>query len=98
MYSTFHDNLPNTKFYVMAGILVPGRSEYTPIVQKVNEKLREYCSTIDYLTFVDSESLTYQNGAYTNEYFIKDGIHLTHEARLKWASDYILPELAKAYN
>lgn len=48
MYSTFHDNLPNTKFYAMATILMPGRSEYTPIVQKVNEKLREYCSTIDY--------------------------------------------------
>lgn len=98
MYTTFHENLSNTHFYVMAGILMPGRSQYTPIVQKVNEGLRTYCASIDYLTFVDSESLTYQNNDYVYEYFIKDGIHLTHEARLRWANEYILPELNKAHN
>lgn len=97
MYSEFHSKMPETKFFVMAGILMPGRSEYTPIVTKVNEYLRDYCATTDYVTFLDSESLTYKDGEYITEYFIKDGIHLTHEARLIWANDYILPAIKTAY-
>lgn len=97
MYEEFHENLPKAHIYVMAGILMPGRSEYTEIVKLVNQELRELSEGTDYLTFIDSESLTYQGGQYVEEYFIKDGIHLTHEARLIWAKEYIIPALNQHY-
>ena len=91
MFETFHKRLPEAKFIVMSGILMPGRAGYTPIVQLVNEKLKAYCADKEYLFYVDAEDLTYEDGEYRSEYFIKDGIHLTHEARLLWADAYIRP-------
>ena len=34
-----------------------------------------------------------EDGTHKTELFIKDGIHLTHEARIMWANDYIKPTL-----
>lgn len=94
MFETFHNQLPNAQFVVMAGILMPGRSQYDEIVKKINKGLKEYASTCEYVTFVDSESLTInEDGTHKVEYFIEDGIHLTHEARLIWSNNYIKPVL-----
>ena len=95
MFELFHQKLPEAKFIVMSGILMPGRDEYTPIVRLVNETLKEYCESVDWLYYVDSEDMTFSDGEYKEEYFIKDGIHLTHEARLKWRDLYIRPMLEK---
>ncbi len=95
MFELFHEKLPEAKFIVMSGILMPGRDEYTPIVRLVNEALKEYCENVDWLYYVDSEDMTFSDGEYKEEYFIKDGIHLTHEARLKWRDLYIRPMLEK---
>jgi len=97
MYEEFHKNLPQAHIFVMAGIPMPGRSQYTEIIQRVNRALWELAEETDYLSFVDSEALTYQDGRYAEDYFIKDGIHLTHEARLSWAKEYILPALGAYY-
>ena len=94
MFSTFHERLPNAQFVVMAGILMPGRSQYDEIVKQINKEIKEYSMTCEYLTFVDSEQMTVnEDGTHKNELFIKDGIHLTHEARIMWANDYIKPTL-----
>lgn len=78
MFDTFHEKCPNAKFVVMSGLLLPGRSEYRELTQMVNDELEEYCNTKDYMYFVDSEDMTYQNGEYREDLFIKDGIHLNH--------------------
>lgn len=94
MFSIFHEKLPNAQFVVMAGILMPGRSQYDEIVKQINKEIKEYALSCDYLTFVDSEKMTVnEDGTHKTELFIKDGIHLTHEARIMWANDYIKPTL-----
>lgn len=93
MFDTFHEKCPNAKFVVMSGLLLPGRSEYTELTQKVNDELEKYCDSKDYMYFVDSEDMTYQNGEYREDLFIKDGIHLNHTGQLLWRDEYIKPTL-----
>lgn len=93
MFDTFHEKCPNAKFVVMSGLLLPGRSEYTELTQKVNDELEKYCDSKDYMYFVDSEDMTYQNGEYREDLFIKDGIHLNHTGQLLWRDEYIKPAL-----
>lgn len=95
MFDTFHEKCPNAKFVVMSGLLLPGRSEYTELTQKVNDELEKYCDSKDYMYFVDSEDMTYQNGEYREDLFIKDGIHLNHTGQLLWRDEYIKPALDK---
>lgn len=93
MFDEFHKRLPDAKFVVMSGLLLPGRSEYTEITQMINDELEKYCDTKDYMYFVDSEEMTYKNGEYRSNLFIKDGIHLNHEGQLLWRDEYIKPAL-----
>ena len=37
--------------------------------------------------------MTYKNGEYRSDLFIKDGIHLNHEGQLLWRDEYIKPAL-----
>lgn len=94
MYATFHDRLPDAKFVVMSGLLLPGRSEYTALTQRVNEELAKLCEEhSDYMTFVDASAMTYDAGEYRSDLFRSDGIHLNHEGELAWRDGYILPAL-----
>lgn len=95
MFDTFHEKCPNAKFVVMSGLLLPGRSEYRELTQMVNDELEEYCNSKDYMYFVDSEDMTYQNGEYREDLFIKNGIHLNHTGQLLWRDEYIKPALDK---
>lgn len=93
MFDEFHHRLPNAKFIVMSGLLLPGRSEYMEITQMINDELEKYCSTKDYMYFVNAEDMTYKDGEYRTDLFIKDGIHLNHAGQLKWRDEYIRPIL-----
>lgn len=93
MFSTFHEKMPNAKFVVMSGLLLPGRSAYTDLTIKVNTALKEYCETQDYMTFVDANQMTYDGTQYRTDLFIKDGIHLNHTGQLKWRDEYIKPSI-----
>lgn len=93
MFALFHERLPEAKFLVMAGILLPGRAEYLELTKEVNRQLKELCESTDYMTYVDSEDMTYQNGEFDESLFVKDNIHLTPEARVRWAQEYIIPAL-----
>ena len=44
MFETFHEKLPEAKFVVMSGLLLPGRSQYTALTQKINDALEELCA------------------------------------------------------
>lgn len=98
MYQTFHNELPNTKLVVMSGLLLPGRSAYTDLTIKVNEKLNEYAKTIDYLYFVNANEMTFDGTNYRKELFQSDGIHLNHEGQLEWRDKYIKPEIESLIN
>ncbi len=64
------------------------------IIRRVNQFLREYAEKTDYLYFVDAEEMTLDNnGQYIPGMFISDGIHLTHDSRIRWANEYIKPVL-----
>ena len=93
MFTTFHERLPEAKFIVMSGLLLPGRSEYTSLTQKVNDALKELCEKYDYMTFVDAEEMTFDGENYAEELFVSDGIHLDHEGQLLWRDKYILPAI-----
>ena len=96
MFATFHENMPDAKFVVMSGILLPGRPEYVDMTLQINDQLKEFCEDTDYMIYVDAESLTYDRS--TNSFvdgvedlFVEDQIHLTDEARITWAQNWMLP-------
>ena len=91
MYEYFHDNLPDTKFVIMSGLLLPKRSEFVNLTNMINSQLKQICEEYDYLYFVDASEMTYQNGIFKEELFKEDGIHLNHDGQLKWCNDYIIP-------
>ena len=96
----FHEKMPNAKFVVMSGLLLPGRSTYTELTIMVNAALKEYCETQEFMTFVDANQMTYDDTQYRTDLFIKDGIHLNHTGQLTWRDEYIKPAietLIKAY-
>ncbi len=93
MFLTFHEKLPNAKFVVMSGLLLPGRSQYTELTKKVNKALKEYSDTAEYVYFVDASEMTFDGTEYRMDLFIKDGIHLNHTGQLKWRDEYIEPAI-----
>lgn len=93
MFTQFHEQLPNAKFVVMSGLLMPGRSEFAHLIQTVNQELEKLCAETDYLWFVDATKLTWDGENYANDLFEKDGIHLNHTGQLAWRDGYILPQL-----
>ena len=98
MFAKFHENLPDATFVIMSGILLPGRPEYVDMTLEINDQLKELCDETDYLEFVDAEALTYNREAHefvddVESLFIEDQIHLTEEARITWAENWILPKL-----
>ena len=97
MFELFHEKLPNAKFIVMSGLILPGRSEYTEITLKINEELASLCDEVDYMYFVDAEKFTYDRATdtYANAKFVADQIHLTPEALKAWGDGYISPMLAQ---
>lgn len=40
--------------------------------------------------------MTYDGQRYTDELFVRDGIHLNREGQLRWADGYIIPALNAA--
>lgn len=93
MFALFHEQLPDAQMIVLSGLYLPGRSEYYDLTKEINKQLEELCAESDYLTYVNVEALTYQNGAFDTGMFVKDGIHLTDEARRIWANTYIIPAI-----
>ena len=93
MFAQFHEQLPDAKFVVMSGLLLPGRSEYTGLTQMINRELEQLCARTDYLWFVDASDMTWDGETYRNDLFEKDGIHLNHAGQLQWREGYILPRL-----
>lgn len=93
MFEAFHEVLPDARFVVMSGLLLPGRSQYTKLTQAVNEELRRFCEGKDYLYFVDASEMTYDGSQYAKELFINDGIHLNHDGQMIWCNSYIRPQL-----
>lgn len=101
MFARFHEMLPNARFVIMSGLLLPGRSEYTALTQRINAELKALCEQTEYLYFVDASDMTYDNGDYTQELFRQDGIHLNHDGQLLWMENYIQPvieELIEEYD
>lgn len=94
MFAEFHEKLPDARFVVMSGLLLPGRTQYTELTQRVNRELAALCAEHpDYMLFVDAEELTYDGKSYRTDYFRRDGIHLNHDGELAWRDGYILPAL-----
>lgn len=91
MFDTFHERLPNAKFVVMSGLLLPGRSRYTAMTREINSRLSDLCAERDYMTFVNAEMMTFDGANYREELFIEDKIHLNHDGQLIWCNQYIKP-------
>lgn len=91
MFDTFHAQLPEARFVVMSGLLLPGRSQYTSLTQEVNRQLKALCEEREYLYFVDAEALTFDGQNYAEDLFRSDGIHLNHDGQLLWKEEFIEP-------
>lgn len=95
MFATFHEHLPEAKFVVMSGLLLPGRKQYLNLTLRINEELKAYCDTLDYMYYVDANVMTYYGGMLDRTLFVRDMIHLNHEGQLLWCNDYIRPMLER---
>ena len=92
MFEMFHEHMPEARFVVMSGLLLPGRSEYTAMTQEINRQLEALClEHQDYMTFVNAEEMTFDGTAYAEELFRSDMIHLNHDGQLRWCNEYIRP-------
>jgi lysophospholipase L1-like esterase len=92
MFSEFHQNLPDARFIIMSGLLLPGRTQYLDMTIEINRQLKQFCEeNASYMTFVDASAMTYDGGAFAEELFVGDGIHLNREGQQKWAKEYIIP-------
>ena len=96
MFGMFHEHLPEARFVVMSGLLLPGRSEYSSMTQEINRQLEALCfEHSDYMTFVNAEDLTFDGTNYAKELFRPDMIHLNHEGQLRWCEEYIRPTIER---
>ena len=95
MFEAFHKALPDAKFVVMSGLLLPGRSGYTAMTQEINKQLAQLCESVDYMYFVDASEMTFDGSKYRSEIFVSDGIHLNHDGQLLWMNGYIKPMIEK---
>ncbi len=96
MFEEFHRNLPDARIVVVGGMPTPKRAMYTPLILRVNELIEQYCAQHpDYMTYCSMDGFSYdeKTDSYCEEYFLADGLHLTPEARIIVANDYILPVL-----
>lgn len=93
MFTTFHEELPDAKFIVMSGILLPGRSEYLDMTLKINEELASFIETVDYMYFVDANDLTYDGNILDETLFENDMIHLNRRGQISWSEKYIKPQI-----
>ncbi|MBQ8995259.1 MAG: hypothetical protein IJ091_05545 [Oscillospiraceae bacterium] len=93
MFSVFHEHMPDAKFVIMSGLLLPGRSQYTSMTQEINRQLEAFCEEEDYLYFVNAEAMTFDGQNYRTDLFVKDEIHLNHEGQLIWCEQYIRPQI-----
>jgi Lysophospholipase L1 and related esterases len=95
MFATFHQKLPDAKFVVMSGLLLPGRNQYTAMTEKINNQLKELCENSNYMYFVDASKLTYDGTNYRKDLFVSDGIHFNRTGQKAWATGYIIPTINK---
>ena len=91
MFTELHQKMPEAKFVVMSGLLLPGRSKYTALTQKVNAALEAFCAEEPYMHYVDAEKMTFDGQTYALDLFVKDGLHLNHTGQLMWMEEYIKP-------
>lgn len=71
----------------------PGRSKYIDMTQKINDELKKYAETKEYIYFVDAEKLTYDGKNLDETLFREDKIHLNHEGELRWYREFIRPAI-----
>ena len=93
MFEAFHAALPEAKFVVMSGLLLPGRDQYRALTEQINAELKTLCKERDYMYFADASDMTWDGTNYRTELFIKDQIHLNHEGQLLWMNGYIQPQI-----
>lgn len=93
MFDAFHEQMPDAKFVIMSGLLLPGRAEYLDLTLTINEKLKELADETEYLYYVDANALTYDGTNLDSSLFVEDQIHLNHEGQLRWYNEYIKPAI-----
>lgn len=95
MFTLFHEKMPEAHFVIMSGLLLPGRSQYLNMTLMINEELKVYAETVDYITFIDANDMTWDGKQYNKELFRDDMIHLNHKGALEWCKTYIKPEIER---
>lgn len=89
MFAAFHEQMPDAKFVIMSGLLLPGRAEYLDLTLTVNEQLKQLADETDYLYFVDANEFTYDGTDFVEKLFVEDGIHLKNGGQILWYRNYI---------
>ena len=97
MFAAFHGALPDARFVVMSGLLLPGRAQYAKMTKAINRQLAALCDECAYMTFIDAEAMTFDGTDYRTDLFIDDQIHLNHDGQLLWCNEYIKPVLRQLW-
>ena len=93
MFADFHEKMPDAKFVIMSGLLLPGRTEYLDMTLEINRQLEAYAAETDYVYYVDANDMTYDGTTFREDLFNDDMIHLNHEGQMLWYNNYIKPAI-----
>ena len=94
-FETLKENLPRTRFVIMAPLPQPGRPDFWEDVQKVTDWIHEWCGENEDFYCIDTteemlresgpeELLAGEGKYYAPDLFEKDGIHLNEKGRTIW--------------
>lgn len=95
MFEAFHQQMPEAKFVIMSGLLLPGSRQYLDMTLEINRQLEQLAAEKEYLYFVDANAMTYDGADFNTSLFEEDGVHLNREGQKRWSQEYIKPALER---
>jgi lysophospholipase L1-like esterase len=83
--SRIRTQLPATRVYIISVKPSPKRWQYWPVVQQLNQTMKEYCRDTGECAFIDAATALLKDGQLVPAYYDADRVHLSPAGYAVWA-------------